>query len=96
MPCCAQRASRCAIKPCKAGAHTPLLSTGTVLMHGGGSGVGTAAIRIAKELGNRIIVTAGSKEKCSQCVSLGANAVINYRSGPSAAENLCDLSPMQC
>lgn len=54
---------------------------GSVLVHGGGSGVGTAAIQLCKEAGVRILVTAGSEEKCQQCRKLGADLAYNYRSG---------------
>src|SRR5438128_12029950 len=50
------------------------------LVHGGGGGVGTAAILLCREAGNPCVVTAGSDEKCRQCVALGARAAINYRS----------------
>lgn len=50
----------------------------TVLMHGGGSGIGTALIQIVKLYGGTVIVTAGSPEKCKACEELGASA-INYR-----------------
>jgi putative PIG3 family NAD(P)H quinone oxidoreductase len=50
-----------------------------VLVHGGGSGVGTAAILLCVEAGLPIIVTAGSEEKCRRCVELGARSAINYR-----------------
>src|SRR5881296_3930524 len=50
------------------------------LVHGGGGGVGTAAILLCREAGNPCLVTAGSDEKCRQCVALGATAAINYRS----------------
>src|SRR5690349_8457544 len=50
----------------------------TLLVHGGGSGVGTAATTLAKLAGLRVIVTAGSKEKCDQCLAHGADAAINY------------------
>lgn len=56
-------------------------SGGSVLVHGGGSGVGTAAIQLCREAGVRILVTAGSEEKCQQCRKLGADLAINYRSG---------------
>ncbi len=49
------------------------------LVHGGGGGVGTAAILLCREAGNSCFVTAGSDEKCRQCVALGATAAINYR-----------------
>ncbi len=54
----------------------------SVLVHGGGSGVGTAAIQLLKEAGARTIITAGSEEKCQRCLSLGADVAINYKSGP--------------
>jgi putative PIG3 family NAD(P)H quinone oxidoreductase len=50
------------------------------LVHGGGGGVGTAAILLCREAGNPCLVTAGSDEKGRQCVALGATAAINYRS----------------
>jgi putative PIG3 family NAD(P)H quinone oxidoreductase len=53
-----------------------------VLVHGGGSGVGTAAIQVIKEAGARSIVTAGTEEKCDRCLKFGADVAINYRSGP--------------
>jgi putative PIG3 family NAD(P)H quinone oxidoreductase len=56
-------------------------SGGSVLVHGGGSGVGTAAIQLCREAGVRILITAGSEEKCQQCRKLGADVAINYRSG---------------
>jgi putative PIG3 family NAD(P)H quinone oxidoreductase len=54
----------------------------SVLVHGGGSGVGTASILLCKEAGVRSIVTAGSDAKCEQCLKLGADVAINYKSGP--------------
>ena len=54
----------------------------TALIHGGGSGIGTASIQLLKEIGVRVIVTAGSDEKCEQCRKLGADVAINYKSGP--------------
>jgi putative PIG3 family NAD(P)H quinone oxidoreductase len=56
----------------------------TALIHGGGSGIGTASIQLLKEAGVRVIVTAGSDEKCEQCRKLGADIAINYKSGPFA------------
>jgi putative PIG3 family NAD(P)H quinone oxidoreductase len=50
-----------------------------LLVHGGGSGVGTAAIQIGRALGARIAVTAGSREKLERCAHLGADVLINYR-----------------
>ena len=54
----------------------------SALIHGGGSGIGTASIQLLKETGVRVIVTAGSDEKCEQCRKLGADVAINYKSGP--------------
>lgn len=51
----------------------------TLLVHGGGSGVGTAATTLAKLAGMRVIVTAGSREKCARCIAHGADVAINYR-----------------
>jgi len=50
------------------------------LVQGGTSGVGVAAIQIARALGSRVFATAGSEEKCAACVRLGAQRAINYRS----------------
>jgi putative PIG3 family NAD(P)H quinone oxidoreductase len=51
----------------------------SVLVHGGGSGVGTAATTLCKLAGMRVIVTAGSAEKCARCIEHGADVAINYR-----------------
>jgi tumor protein p53-inducible protein 3 len=56
----------------------------SVLIHGGGSGVGTASIQLLGLAGARSIVTAGSDEKCEQCLQHGADVAINYKSGPFA------------
>jgi tumor protein p53-inducible protein 3 len=56
----------------------------SALIHGGGSGIGTASIQLLKEAGVRVIVTAGSNEKCDQCLKLGADVAINYKNGPFA------------
>jgi putative PIG3 family NAD(P)H quinone oxidoreductase len=50
-----------------------------VLVHGGASGIGTHAIQIARALGCRIAVTAGSRNKLDLCAELGAEVTINYR-----------------
>jgi putative PIG3 family NAD(P)H quinone oxidoreductase len=52
---------------------------GWALVHGGGSGVGTAAIQLLKLEGVRVIVTAGTDEKCRRCLDLGADVALNYR-----------------
>lgn len=51
----------------------------TLLVHGGGSGIGTMAIQLAKAFGAKVIVTVGSAEKAEFCRELGADVVINYR-----------------
>ena len=51
----------------------------TVLVHGGSSGIGTAAIQLCAALGHTVFTTAGSKEKCAACEKLGAKRAINYR-----------------
>src|SRR5712691_755846 len=50
-----------------------------VLIHGGGSGVGTSATTLCKLAGMYVIVTAGSDEKCARCLEHGADEAINYR-----------------
>ncbi len=52
----------------------------TLLVQGGASGIGVAAIQIASALGNPVFATAGTDEKCGACLGLGAAAAINYRS----------------
>ena len=51
----------------------------TLLVHGGSSGIGTTAIMLARNLGARVIITAGSAEKCAACRKLGADVAINYK-----------------
>jgi putative PIG3 family NAD(P)H quinone oxidoreductase len=51
----------------------------TLLIHGGGSGIGTAAIQLAKHAGARVAVTVGSQSKLDACRELGADITINYR-----------------
>jgi NADPH2:quinone reductase len=58
----------------------------TLLVQGGSSGIGVTAIQLAKALGSRVIVTAGSDEKCAACVALGADHAINYRTQDFVAE----------
>jgi len=59
---------------------TARLSPGeSVLIHGGTSGIGTAAIQLCAARGHRVFTTAGSKEKCAACAQLGAARAINYR-----------------
>jgi putative PIG3 family NAD(P)H quinone oxidoreductase len=56
-----------------------LQSGETVLIHGGSSGIGTTAVQLAKAFGARIIVTAGTAEKCAACRKLGADVAIDYK-----------------
>lgn len=56
-----------------------LKSGETLLVHGGSSGIGTTAIQLAKNFGARVIVTAGSEDKCEACRKLGADVAINYK-----------------
>ncbi|MFF7330429.1 NAD(P)H-quinone oxidoreductase [Streptomyces sp. NPDC090306] len=58
----------------------------TLLVHGGSSGIGTMAIQLAKALGARVAVTAGTKEKLDYCAGLGADILINYREQDFVAE----------
>lgn len=51
----------------------------TFLVHGGSSGIGTMAIQLAKAVGAKVAVTAGTKEKLGFCGELGADILINYR-----------------
>ena len=52
----------------------------TILIHAGGSGIGTAAIQLAKRHGATVITTVGSDEKIEPARALGADHVVNYRS----------------
>ncbi len=61
---------------------------GWALVHGGGSGIGTAAIQLLAEAGLRTVVTAGSDEKCRRCLELGADVALNYREGEFAQKVL--------
>ena len=51
----------------------------TILVHAGGSGIGSAAIQLAKKIGCTVITTVGSDDKIERCKELGADHVINYR-----------------
>ena len=51
----------------------------TLLVHGGSSGIGTFAIQMARQVGARVAVTAGSAEKLERCRELGAEILVNYR-----------------
>ncbi|MFF4967020.1 NAD(P)H-quinone oxidoreductase [Streptomyces sp. NPDC001037] len=58
----------------------------TLLVHGGSSGIGTMAVQLAKAVGARVAVTAGTKEKLDYCAQLGADILINYRDQDFVAE----------
>ncbi len=58
----------------------------TLLVQGGSSGIGVTAIQLAKALGSRVVVTAGSDDKCAACLALGAEHAINYRTQDFVAE----------
>ncbi len=51
----------------------------TVLIHGGASGVGTAAIQLCREAGCKVLITAGTNAKIARCRELGADLAINYK-----------------
>lgn len=63
-----------------------LQSGESLLVQGGSSGIGVMAIQIAKALGATVIATAGSADKCTACLGLGADAAINYREKDFVAE----------
>ncbi|WUD74356.1 NAD(P)H-quinone oxidoreductase [Streptomyces sp. NBC_00510] len=58
----------------------------TLLVHGGSSGIGTMAIQLAKAVGAKVAVTAGSEDKLAKCRELGADLGINYREQDFTAE----------
>ncbi|WP_309060352.1 NAD(P)H-quinone oxidoreductase [Streptomyces sp.] len=58
----------------------------TLLVHGGSSGIGTMAIQLARAVGAKVAVTAGTKEKLERCAELGADILINYREQDFVAE----------
>ncbi|AXI78579.1 NAD(P)H-quinone oxidoreductase [Peterkaempfera bronchialis] len=58
----------------------------TLLVHGGSSGIGTMAIQLAKAVGAKVAVTAGSAEKLAACRALGADILVNYREQDFVAE----------
>lgn len=73
----------------------------TVLVHGGGSGIGTTAIQMARAAGARVFATA-SGSKCETCVKLGAELAIDYNAqdfgevlgqllGPSSIDVVLDI-----
>lgn len=58
----------------------------TLLVQGGGSGIGVTAIQLGRAFGATVIVTAGSDDKCAACLALGAHHAINYRTQDFVAE----------
>ena len=58
----------------------------TFMVHGGTSGIGTAAIQMAKAFGAAVITTCGSDEKTAFCRELGADLAINYKTRDFAEE----------
>ena len=58
----------------------------TLLVQGGSSGIGVTAIQLAKAMGASVIVTAGSDDKVSACLALGADVGINYKTQDFVAE----------
>lgn len=73
----------------------------TVLVHGGGGGIGTTAIQMAAAAGARVFATAGSDQRCDLCTDLGAELAVNYRArdfgevlldrlGPSSVDVVLD------
>jgi putative PIG3 family NAD(P)H quinone oxidoreductase len=59
-----------------------------LLVQGGSSGIGVAAIQLGRAFGARVIATAGSADKCGRCVELGADHAVNYRTEDFAARAL--------
>jgi NADPH:quinone reductase-like Zn-dependent oxidoreductase len=57
-----------------------------LLVHGGSSGVGSCAIKLARLIGANVIATAGNAAKCDFCLQIGAQAAINYREQDFVAE----------
>jgi NADPH:quinone reductase len=60
----------------------------SILVQGGTSGIGSTAIMLAREFGVIVIATAGSDEKCQACISIGAEAAVNYKTKDFVAETL--------
>ena len=63
-----------------------LTKSETILIHAGGSGVGSAGIQIAHHAGANVFVTAGTTDKINKCIELGAKAGINYKETDFANE----------
>ncbi|MDO9285914.1 MAG: NAD(P)H-quinone oxidoreductase [Aquabacterium sp.] len=58
----------------------------TLLVQGGSSGIGVTAIQLAKAMGAKVLVTAGSDDKVAACVALGADVGVNYKTQDFVAE----------
>lgn len=58
----------------------------SLLVQGGTSGIGVAAVQLARAFGATVIATAGSDEKCAACLQLGAHEAINYKTQDFVAE----------
>ncbi len=63
----------------------------TFLVHGGAGGIGTHAIQVAKALGAKVAVTAGSDERLQRCRELGADITVNYKTQDFVAEVEADV-----
>ncbi|MEU7525257.1 NAD(P)H-quinone oxidoreductase [Saccharothrix sp. NPDC042600] len=63
----------------------------TFLVHGGAGGIGTHAVQVAKALGARVAVTAGSDERLERCRELGADITVNYKTQDFVAEVRADV-----
>jgi NADPH:quinone reductase len=63
-----------------------LFSDNLLLVQGGSSGIGGMAIQMARAIGARVATTAGTDEKCSFCLGLGAEVAVNYRTHDWAEE----------
>ena len=59
-----------------------------LLVQGGSSGIGVTAIQLAKAFGAKVIVTAGSDDKCAACLAVGADHAVNYRTQDFVIEAL--------
>jgi len=68
----------------------------TLLVHGGTSGIGTMAIKLAKLFGLKVIVTCGSADKCAAALALGADHAINYRLADFVTEVLAITGDTGC
>jgi len=68
----------------------------TLLVHGGTSGIGTMAIKLAKLFGLTVIVTCGSADKCAAALALGADHAIDYREQDFVAEVLAITGGKGC